>query len=182
LKAIDRLLQRWRIGMVRSWIRPGDRLLDVGCADGALFRQVPGMADYVGIDPEAPEVPARPGFRLVRGHFPADLPGQAPFDVVTMLAALEHVPQESHLALAATCRDCLRPGGLLALTIPGPAVDHILDLLKAVRVIDGMETGQHYGFDPARTREPFGSVGFELVLHRRFQFGLNNLFVFRRPG
>jgi SAM-dependent methyltransferase len=168
--------------MVRPWIGAGSSVLDVGCADGALFGQVPGIGDYLGIDSDAPELPARPGFRLVRGTFPDSLPPQASFDVVTMLAVLEHVPQASHLALAAACRDCLRPGGVLVLTVPGPAVDGILDVLKALRVIDGMETGQHYGFDPAHTREPFVAVGFELLVQRRFQLGLNNLFAFRRPG
>lgn len=181
MKALDRALQDWRIGMARHWIPPAARVLDIGCADGVLARRIPGIRDYVGLDPDAPPVAGRTGFQVVRGHFPADLPDRDPFDAITLLAVLEHIPQEAHLDFATACRDVLRPGGVLVLTVPGPAVDRILDLLKLLRVLDGMETGQHYGFDPARTGEPFAAAGFELVRHEKFQLGLNNLFVFRRP-
>jgi hypothetical protein len=36
----DRLLQKWRISKATSFIRPGDRVLDLGSADGALFDQL----------------------------------------------------------------------------------------------------------------------------------------------
>jgi hypothetical protein len=41
-----------------------------------------------------------------------------------------------------------------------------------------MSLEQHYGFSPAETRLLFGFAGLTLTAQKRFQFGLNNLFVF----
>jgi SAM-dependent methyltransferase len=181
MKTFDRFLQQWRVRVARPWIRAEDRVLDVGCADGVLGRTILGVREYVGVDPDAPALPSRPGFRVIRGAFPDCLTDREPFDVITMLAVLEHVPLSAQASLAAECLRRVSPGGLLVITVPDPAVDRILQVLQAIRFIDGMETGQHYGFDPRRTGDLFASAGFEIVLHRRFQLGLNNLFVFRRP-
>ena len=42
-----------------------------------------------------------------------------------------------------------------------------------------MEAHEHYGFDPRSVPEIFGSGRLRLERHRRFQLGLNHLFVFR---
>ena len=46
---LDRALQKWRIREAAMYLRAGDRVLDVGCADGTLFRQVRGLGASVGI-------------------------------------------------------------------------------------------------------------------------------------
>lgn len=180
MKPLDRLLQRIRIRKVAPYIKPGARLLDVGCADGALARLVAGL-DYVGIDPEAPVEASAPRCRFVRDVFPGvGLPSPERFDVITALAVLEHVPQEAQAAFAQACARHLVSGGRLLLTVPSKWVDPILDVLMKVHVIDGMETEQHYGFDAASTRGVFEPHGFRLEVHQRFELGLNHLFVFRR--
>ena len=51
MKALDRFLQRWRIGKALPFIRRDDRLLDVGCYDRSLIdRALPRIASAVGID------------------------------------------------------------------------------------------------------------------------------------
>jgi hypothetical protein len=57
-------------------------------------------------------------------------------------------------------------------------VDRILRVLMRLRILDGMETEQHYGFDPQLTAGIFTTAGLALQTARRFQFGLNNIFVF----
>ena len=47
-------------------------------------------------------------------------------------------------------------------------------------MIDGMSVEEHYGFDPARTEAIFAPPDFRLVERRRFQLGLNNLYVFEK--
>src|SRR5262245_14937041 len=95
MKFLDRLLQRWRIRKARPYITTGSRVLDVGCADGELFRCVPGLGEGVGVDPDLSEpFVALPHAVLLRGFFPQALPDDRPFDVITLLAVLEHVPPD----------------------------------------------------------------------------------------
>lgn len=155
-------------------------MLDVGCADGALFAMLAGrVVGGVGLDPELPDVPARDGVRLVRGEFPRDAPLER-FDAVTMLAVLEHLPPSSYDDVGRAVARSLVAGGRLILTVPEPAVDRIVDALRRVRLLDGMEIDEHHGFATTATRGIFERHGLRLVAHRRFQLGLNNLYVFER--
>lgn len=52
--------------------------------------------------------------------------------------------------------------------------------MKAVRLSDGMSLEQHYGYDIAQTPDLFCAAGFALLKASKFQFGLNNLFVFEK--
>jgi SAM-dependent methyltransferase len=183
MKAIDRFLQRWRIRKARRFIAPGSRVLDIGCADGALFRQIPEIGEGVGVDPDLPSpAPTLPHTHLFRGLFPHALPDDRPFDVITLLAVLEHVPAESQRILAADCARYLVPGGHLVITVPAPFVDHILAVLRTLRLIHGMALEEHYGYDPRQTPTVFAVGGLELFQARRFQLGLNNLFVFKKTA
>jgi 2-polyprenyl-3-methyl-5-hydroxy-6-metoxy-1,4-benzoquinol methylase len=177
---IDRLLQRWRIAKARRYIPPGARLLDVGSDDGVIFDRLGSrLSSGIGIDRHAPErVDER--FRLVKGSFPEDLGDVGTFDAITMLAVLEHMPPDEQANAAQACERLLAPGGRLVVTTPSPAVDRILDVLERLRVIHGMDTEDHYGFDPTRTPEIFSVGQLRLSVSKRFQFGLNNLFVFEK--
>jgi SAM-dependent methyltransferase len=156
-------------------------VLDIGSHDGALFRAASGrIREGIGIDPEIPASRAVEGGRLIRGWFPADLPDSEPFDAICLLAVLEHIPSEVQARFARACARSLRPRGRLIITVPAPAVDRILAVLTALRLVDGMSLEQHYGFEPRMTPGIFEPAGFELVAHRTFQLGLNNLFVFER--
>lgn len=180
MTALDRLLQRWRIARAAAWLPGTPRLLDVGCADGALFRQL-GIRSGLGIDPLLREPSAIGDVRLVPGEFPSGLPSDCgEFDVITMLAVLEHVAPPRQSALAQACQGLLRKGGLLILTVPSPAVDRILAWLRRLRLAHGMSLEEHYGFRPEATVSLFQSAGFRLRHHGRFQLGLNHLFVFER--
>ena len=82
----------------------------------------------------------------------------------------------------AGCARFLKPGGRLIITVPAAAVDHILAVLKFLRLIDGMSLEEHHGYDVRQTPEIFsvGSTSELLCAQKRFQLGLNNLFVFER--
>ena len=182
MTSIDRLLQWWRIARIRPYLERGARVLDIGCADGALARFVPTLGGYLGVDPGIESSRGTSAGRLIKGLFPDDLPDAAEtFDAIVMLAVLEHIPVAAQAALAEACRRHLRPGGLVLITVPSPAVDYVLAVLKFLRVIDGMSLEEHYGFDVRRVPDCFVGAGLQLVVHRRFQLGLNHSFVFRRP-
>jgi SAM-dependent methyltransferase len=184
VKLLDRVLRDWRIAQATSLIPPGAEVLDVGCHDGALFRAIgPALRSGLGLDGDLLGELEGPAYRLLPGYFPEDLPADAgPFDVVTMLAVFEHIPPDAQPTLVDAIHRVLRPGGLVVITVPSPAVDHILDVMMKARALDGMETEQHYGFVPADLPPLFADHGFEMTLERRFQLGLNNLYAFTRSA
>jgi len=180
---LDRILQSWRIAKARPFIAPGSRVLDIGSADGSLFKQLDGIApDSLGIDPTLKADTRIGEIPLVAGCFPKDMPEAKPFDVITLLAVLEHFPAPAYPELASGCARFLKPGGHLVITVPSSLVDRILQVLKFLRLIDGMSLEEHHGFDAGLTPVIFPGADFRLVRRKRFQLGLNNLFVFQRTG
>jgi 2-polyprenyl-3-methyl-5-hydroxy-6-metoxy-1,4-benzoquinol methylase len=182
MTALDRLIRQWRESKVQPYLRAGMRVLDIGCGDGTLFQRSRGkLVSGIGIDPTLERDVDRSRYQLLAGWFPDRLPSEASFDVITLLAVLEHIPEPQQPVFAANIAERLTPGGHLVITVPSPRVDAILDGLRALRLIDGMSLEQHYGFSADRTPQVFGGAGLNLVEWRRFQLGLNNLFVFRKP-
>ena len=53
MRRFDRFIRDQRINQAVRFIRPGSRVLDIGCHDGALFRAIgPALREGVGIDPD----------------------------------------------------------------------------------------------------------------------------------
>jgi SAM-dependent methyltransferase len=183
MKPLDHLIRRWRISVAGRHIPDGARVLDIGCGDGALFRLLKGrIREGIGIEPGLAQSEERGLYRLMAGAFPDPrLDQEAPFDAITMLAVLEHIPDESLDAVSRSCAGLLKPGGRLVLTVPSPHVDRILHALIRVGLMDGQEAHQHHGFDVRRTPSIFSRQGLRLISAKKFQLGLNNLFVFEKP-
>ena len=122
---VDRLLRggRDKTRLVRqAGIRPGERVLDVGCGTGALVllvaREEPG-AELTGIDPDpraldlARRKAARAGIRarFDRGYC-QELPYEAEsFDVVLSSMMIHHLPTEAKRGLFREVARVLAPGG-----------------------------------------------------------------------
>ena len=181
---LDRFLQRLRVQVATPHIPEGSRLLDVGCADGHLLRAVKGrIRDGVGIDPDATPTSGARGtsggeFRIVRGNFPDGLADPGPFDVITMLAVFEHFTEADRPRVVEACRGLLRPGGRVVITVPAAAVDRIVDVLRTLRLVHGMDIEAHHGYRPEETPTHFS--GFRVLRHEPFELGLNHLFVLER--
>lgn len=181
MKFIDRFLQSWRISVAIKHIPADSLVLDVGCYDGLLFEKLGSKLSYgIGIDPLIKHE-KHSNYELLTGYFPSDLREKKQFNAITMLAVLEHIPQDVIQSFAQACADALLPGGKLIITVPDAKVDHILAVLSFLRLIDGMSLEEHHGFDVRQTPSIFGSVGLKLMNHSSFQLGLNNLFVFQKP-
>lgn len=179
MKQLDRFLQEWRFRAASPWIPDGARVLDIGCHEGELFKRIGHrLGASVGIDPLARDF-ALDNWRCYRFEFSDRLPYEPrAFDCITMLATLEHIPQKD--VLARECNRVLELEGRVVMTVPSQLVDRILKGLIRLRLVEGMSLDQHHGFDPANTPHTFAKEGFGLIHSRRFQFGLNNLFVFNR--
>ena len=182
---LDRILQNWRVDKASRFLIPGMKVLDLGSADGVLFARHGGCGSgSMGIDPAlAADGRAANGFRQTRGFFPQDMPKDAGvFDAVVMLAVLEHFPNDQHGVLANGIANCLRPGGLLIITVPSAIVDHILNVLTTLRLVHGMALEEHHGYEVCHTPMIFSPPRFRLLKRQKFQLGVNNLFVFERPA
>jgi SAM-dependent methyltransferase len=181
VRFVDRLLQGWRARKARPWVPEGARVLDVGCHQGEfLFALGERIGPSVGMDPLAtPQT--RGAVRILADTFRPPLPfADGSFDVIAMLATLEHILDKG--PLAQECARLLVPGGRVVITVPARVVDTVVDVLVRLRLADGMSLDEHHGYDPTETPVVFAPHGLELEHHSRFQLGCNHLFVFRRKA
>ncbi len=181
---LDDYLRNRRMSRVGGLIPSGSRVLDVGCRDGHLFQYLGDrLGEGVGIDPEPLAGHDGERYRLLTGWFPQDLPDDVgTFDVITLVAVLEHLQPDAQTQLVEDCRRLLRPGGRVVLTVPSKEVDTILSVLMKVRLVADDSVDQHWGFDARRLTVPlFEQAGFTTLVHSTFQLGLNNLFCFQAP-
>jgi 2-polyprenyl-3-methyl-5-hydroxy-6-metoxy-1,4-benzoquinol methylase len=183
VKALDRELQRQRIRRALPFIRPGSSVVDVGCHDGAFLAAARDRVNSgIGVDVHKPDRWIGDPFDLHVGRLPDLMDGGRTFDAIVALAVVEHLSRDELHAWSEAVPALLVPGGRLVITTPSPAVDKVLDLLIALRLLDGMDADAHHGFDPRAVPSVFGSGPMELEVSSRFQLGLNHLFVFRRDG
>jgi SAM-dependent methyltransferase len=109
----DRDGGRAEFGAAAALIRPGERVLDVGCGEGAFRRHIPESI-YTGLDPFAPE---DRGAHVVRESLEAHAARHAGcYDVVCAFQVLEHTADP--LSLARGMARLLRPGGLFIVAVP----------------------------------------------------------------
>ncbi len=178
---LDKFLQLQRINQVRPFLNQGDRVLDIGSSDGVMFDRLPFLgAGCLGIDPTLTEKQLMSNHTLIPGYFPDDMPQVEPFDSITLLAVIEHFPVDTLPALVEGCRQFVKKHGKVIITVPSPAVDYILALLKFAKLVHGMALEEHHGYNVATTEKLFNNKDFALIHFRKFQFGLNNLFVFQK--
>jgi 2-polyprenyl-3-methyl-5-hydroxy-6-metoxy-1,4-benzoquinol methylase len=180
MRLLDRWLQTQRIRKAIAWLRPGDRILDIGCHEGELFSALDDSTlSGVGLDPLSKPRHIGDRFELRTALFPDGLRSNEKFEVITALAVIEHVPSDQLLNFAAACRARLTPGGRFVATIPSPFVDQLLKMLLWLRLLDGMSTEQHHGLPVEKAISTFRAAGFDVSIRRSFQFGLNNLLVMK---
>lgn len=183
MTGLDRFIQRWRMRQAMRFIPTRARVIDIGAHEGELFEALgERLTKGFGVEPLRQTELRAEKFVVVPGFFPAVKPSEGDWTAVTMLAVLEHIPSTEQLALAAACHELLAHEGRVIITVPAKAVDHILAVLRWLRLIDGMSLEEHYGFEPTDTERIFGVSGFRLIHRSRFQLGLNHLFVFERQG
>ncbi len=109
------VVERFDYLRAAALVQPGEAVLDVGCGAAGFARHVP-MARYVGLDQSAG---ASKVAADVRGDTVAEHAETHPgaYDLVCAFHVLEHIAEPA--AFVAAMVRCLRPGGRLAIAVPG---------------------------------------------------------------
>lgn len=146
--------------------QPGERILDLGCGDGALTAELAALgAEVVGCDasPDLLAAAAQRGLRttLADGH---DLPFVAEFDAVFSNAALHWMTRPDDV-IAGVAR-ALKPGGRFVAEFGGMGnVAAICTALRAALAevgVDGLALRPWYFPSPAEHRRRLEAHGFKL--------------------
>lgn len=183
---LEPVLRRLRIRKILPVLRRFSdcRLLDVGCGWEARFlRDVePHIAQGVGIDFKAPDYQTAK-IRTMQAVLDKSLPfADASFDVVTMLAVLEHLAFPE--AMVAEVFRVLKPGGMFVGTAPSTWAKPVLEFLSfRLNIVNPDEIRDHKQYFNRRSMKALlGWAGFADVEHKYFQFGMNNFFCSRKNG
>jgi SAM-dependent methyltransferase len=146
---------------------PGERILDLGCGDGALTRKLAELGcDVVGVDagPDMIRVARELGLdaHVVDGH---ELAFEREFDAVFSNAALHWMKRDPDAVVAGVAR-ALKPGGRFVGEFGGHGnVAAIVTALLAVlarRDLDGMRGHPWYFPTPAAYRKCLEAHGFRV--------------------
>jgi trans-aconitate 2-methyltransferase len=157
-----------RLEAVRDLLdpQPGDRVLDLGCAAGAITHYLSTFdAEPVGIDFEPLAIErARelfPGLRFEVADA-TQLPfADAGFDKAVAADFVEHIEDETFVAMCAELRRVLVPGGLFAIYAPNPR--HLIERMKE-RDFVLAQNPTHIGLrDADHMRRVLEQGGFDVV-------------------
>ena len=184
MKQLDKFIRYWRVKVALK-NRPEimENVFDIGCDDGYLLKKLSHITKRQdGVDPRLNTNSISPKSEIKKGFFPSaieDYQMQGTYDAIFALAVFEHFSEKDIRQSASVIARMLSPKGRLIITIPHPFVDKILDVLIFLHLIDGQALEEHHGFDPMHCLLIF-RTSLRLVKRERFQFGLNNVFVFER--
>ena len=147
---------------------PGDRVLEVGTRRGEFLEAFGDHGEAsIGLDPSLTPCWTST-FALTRGEFPEAVEGLGRFDAIVMMSALHHTSSAQLSMWAGTIAYLLEPGGRFIATVPSRFV------------ASALQSDDDTMADPQHALAAMTGAGLFLKAHRRFQFGLNNLYVFQR--
>lgn len=185
--ALDIFICRWRSRVARRQVRPGDTVLDFGCGHQAMFlRSVQDrISRGIGLDYDADASQPAPNLEIRQFHFSRrfDFP-DASFNVVSLLAVLEHIPLDQVDTLFREFARVLAPGGRILITTPTPAAKPVLDFLAfKLHVISEPEIADHQHYYSAADLQALAARhGLEFNARRTFLFGFNCFAAFVKPA
>lgn len=182
---LTRRVQRARLAAALPHVSPSDRLLDLGCGLTDLPARFPS---YVGCD-RNPLVLGEMRRRHPAAAFaawdvdsegpPPEVVDRAPYDVVLMLAILEHLPAPVRALSRAAA--LLAPGGRVLATTPHPLGRLPLEAGARLGLLSSHADEEHEALlDRGALERAARSAGLEPASYSRFLLGLNQLFVLTR--
>lgn len=176
----DNYLRYERARIAKYYIKPGDILLDVCCYDGYFMNKVKGIISKgYGID-ELSTDKEQDNLTFKKFRIEKKLPFKSNFfDSAVMLAVLEHIPYKE--AIAKELYRVLKDGGRVIITVPSTNANSLLYFLAKIKVIEEEDFLEQHNI-PVHEEilGMFERAGFKLTVHKKFQLGYNNLYVFEK--
>jgi len=163
-----------RIRAVGQYLK--GRLLDLGCGINELIKEYKNgygvdVYPWSGIDVlcDTRRLPFK----------------NASFDCCTLLASLNHVPSLKRADVLQEAKRVLKNKGLIIVTMINPVLGNIGHLTiwrwwDPDQKISGIKEGEEFGMWSDDVKSLLEEVGFKIVIHKKFTYNLNNLFVFEK--
>src|SRR5512146_898756 len=157
------------------------RILDIGCGSFPYFLAHTAFEEKFAVDQlPMPAETARQNriefFTLNLNEEPR-LPFEGGyFEVVTLLAVVEHLNPDSMAILFQEACRVLRPGGMVVLTTPAAWSDGLLKFMARLRLVSAEEIHEHaFAYTLPLLGWHFGQAGFQMskVKFGYFEFMLN---------
>jgi len=163
--------------LIPGHLREG-RILDVGCGSYPYFLSHTYFAEKFAVDQlEKPESITNINWHSLDLNAAPNLPFENRyFDLVTMLAVVEHLSPTSLVTIFQESHRVLRPGGRLVITTPAAWSDGILKFMARVNLVSKEEIDEHvFSYTLPLLGWYFGKAGFEMTKVRfgYFEFNLN---------
>lgn len=181
---LSNVIKRQRMRMVAPYVH-GD-VLDVGCGPALVLEACRDrVASYTGIEHTDARVAALrrrfPDHTFLRSDLDADTlaPGRQ-FDVILLVAVIEHVYNQKHLLQQLV--PLLTPEGRLVITTPTPFGNDVVHRIGAALGLFSKDAAHDHVVIYNKRRLVLLAREFGLVVehYRRFQCGCNQLAVLRR--
>jgi SAM-dependent methyltransferase len=166
--------------LIPAELRTG-RILDIGCGSYPYFLAHTAFKEKFAVDqlPLSHETVQRNQIEFFALNLNQEphLPFAAEyFDVVTLLAVVEHLNPESMAALFRECHRVLKSQGMVVLSTPAAWADGLLQLMARLNLVSAEEIREHaFAYTLPLIGWHFGQAGFEMrkVRFGYFEFMLN---------
>ncbi len=162
-------LEEERLNAVLPHLR--GRLLDIGAGPNTLVQR---YGNGIGVD----VVDWGGGVMVVQDTSRLPFESES-FDTITFIACLNHIPYRQ--AALREARRLIRPDGRLIITMINPLLGdfgHAIWWYSEDKKRGGMKEGEVGGMWTSEIVQLCQTAGFRLTLHRRFVYGMNNLYIF----
>jgi len=162
-------LEEERINAVLPHLR--GRLLDIGAGPNTLVQR---YGNGIGVD----VVDWGGGVMVVEDTSRLPFEDES-FDTITFIACLNHIPYRE--AALREARRLIKPDGRLIITMINPLLGdfgHAIWWYSEDKKRGGMKEGEVGGMWTSEIVQLCQAAGFRLTLHRRFVYGMNNLYLF----
>lgn len=181
---LSNYLRAARFKRVIPHIKAG-KLLDIGCDQGYIIPYLPEGIEYFGIERNETL------FNKARTRYPQhsffhmDVTADSTikikptdFDTILMIAVIEHM--DKPMDVLDKLRSMLNKKGRIVITSPSRKSHKLLVMLSHLGLAR-KDKHEHQSYVNNKTMSRLFVPGkFKLILHKRFQFGLNQLWVLER--